>query len=261
LQDMKPFKWIIADDGSSDETIQIIKKYASNNQFILPREKNHGISKRKAGGEGVVAEIFESLDIEQYDYIARFDGDILLPPNYFSKILELFHRDRQLGIAGGELYAKKRGRMIPERSPRYHVRGAVKMYRMECFKAIGGLKPYIGWDTIDEVSAWSQGWKSVSLPDLKVIHLRPTGAQYGNYKAYWQRGIAEYMTWSHPLFVFAKGLYMLFSTPNPGLTLAYVGGVFSRYLIGCSRLKDPRFVSTRRKQQISRMRRISDWNI
>ncbi len=34
-----------------------------------------------------------------------------------------------------------------------HVRGAFKSYTKKCFKAIGGLKNSIGWDTVDEFLA------------------------------------------------------------------------------------------------------------
>ena len=39
-----------------------------------------------------------------------------------------------------------------------HVRGAFKAYIKNCFKAIGGLKKAMGWDTIDEL-----------LPDITDI--------------------------------------------------------------------------------------------
>jgi hypothetical protein len=43
----------------------------------------------------------------------------------------------------------------------------------------GGLKSSIGWDTIDEMLARYYGWKVVTIPDLYVKHLKPTGASYG----------------------------------------------------------------------------------
>ena len=36
-----------------------------------------------------------------------------------------------------------------EKTPRFHVRGATKIYRRECWEQIGGLWPAAGWGIID----------------------------------------------------------------------------------------------------------------
>ena len=49
----------------------------------------------------------------------------------------------------------------------------------DCWRAIGGLIHAPGWDTVDEVKANMLGWKTRTLPDVKALHHRPTGAAYG----------------------------------------------------------------------------------
>ena len=72
-----------------------------------------------------------------------------------------------------------------------HVRGAFKAYSKPCFRAIGGLKQAMGWDTVDELLAQYHGFEIYTDPHLKVKHLRPTGHSY-NKRARLLQGKAMY---------------------------------------------------------------------
>ena len=47
------------------------------------------------------------------------------------------------------------------------MRGATKIYKRDCWEAIGGLWVAPGWDTIDEVKANMLGW---TMPKLHEPH-------------------------------------------------------------------------------------------
>jgi biofilm PGA synthesis N-glycosyltransferase PgaC len=249
-QQIQPAKWLIVDDGSTDKTPAIVKSYCQRFKFIelleLPAR-----SERKPGGEGAIAYALQKLDLSRYDYLARFDADLLFENDYFIRLLDEFHRDPKLGIAGGGLYIDRNDRLVLERAPVYHVRGAVKMYRCECFDQLGGLGTDIGWDTIDEVYAWSRGWKTRSFFDIKVIHRRPTGESLHASRIYRERGRAEYLTWSHPAFVLLKSMKMAIS--NPANARYFLGGFVHSYKKHQVRLLDPEFKRTRRNQQFARI--------
>ena len=72
-----------------------------------------------------------------------------------------------------------------------HVRGGFKAYTRACFRAIGGLRPSIGWDTVDELLARYHGFGIYTDAALKVKHLRPTGSSYHK-KARRMQGEAMY---------------------------------------------------------------------
>jgi poly-beta-1,6-N-acetyl-D-glucosamine synthase len=248
-QKIRPTVWLIVDDGSTDNTPTIVQEYCHRYAFIkmlrLPSR-----SERRAGGEGAIAAALQILELSSYDFIARFDADLLFEDSYFVRMLDEFRHDPMLGIAGGGLYIQTNGQLVGEEAPNYHVRGALKMYRRECFEQIGNLSTDIGWDTIDEVYAWSRGWKTRSFFDIQVIHRRPTGGVHQPRHIYRERGRAEYLTWSHPAFVFAK-------TAKIALTSAtnawyFLEGFLSGYVRGNVRLQDPVFRRTRRNQQLSR---------
>src|SRR6476660_4097707 len=124
---------------------------------------------------------------DDYDVIVKLDADLILPNDYFETILQTFEADQKVGMAGGFCYIEKNGDWVLENlTDKDHIRGALKAYRKACFKQIGGLKPAMGWDTVDELLAKFHGWTIITIPELKVKHLKPTGANYDQTARYKQ---------------------------------------------------------------------------
>ena len=200
-QHVLPKKWIIVDDGSTDRTAAIVASYAQRFDFIeliqLPAR-----DRRMAGGEAAIPTALRKVKyLHEFDFLARFDADLIFSHDYIACILDEFDRDPKLGIAGGGLYNEIGGVLKLEKDPDHHVRGALKMYRRQCLEQISALTTQIGWDTIDEVEARTKGWTTRSFFEYRVIHRRPTGGGIQANRVYWERGKAEYYTWSH-LFSF-----------------------------------------------------------
>jgi poly-beta-1,6-N-acetyl-D-glucosamine synthase len=252
-QTRRPAKWVIVDDGSGDRSAEIIEGYARRFEFIefvrLPRREG-----RLAGGEGAIPSALRRLDLSQFEYLARFDADLIFSPDYICGILQEFQRDQRLGIAGGGLYTETLGGLKLERDPEHHVRGALKMYRRQCFEDIGGLTTRMGWDTIDEVSAWTKGWKTRSFYDFKVSHRRPTGGGLKASRVYRERGRAEYLTWSDPVFVLAKALKRAVGERSITRPIFYLAGFLTGYLRREPRPQNATFARTRRDHQRTRMK-------
>ena len=250
-QVVRPAKWIIVDDGSTDSTRTIVKSYALQYEFItlieLPAR-----SKRQPGGESAISQGLNQIELSDYEFVARFDADLRFESDYFARMLEEFTADPTLGIAGGGLYIQQDRALRPELAPDYHVRGALKMYRRECYEDIGGLTTGIGWDTIDEVTAWTKGWTTKSFFECQVIHRRPTGEGLRASRVYWERGKAEYFTWSHAFFVGAKTLKIAADAAGPVCALCFLAGFVWSYVQRYDRLSDPEFTRIRRSQQWGR---------
>ncbi len=191
-QTLLPKKVVIVNDNSTDSTAEIIMAFAKDNPFITLVEKKS--SAIHLPGSKVIQAFqtgFETLD-EDYDVIVKLDADLIFPNNYFETITKHFNSDPTIGMVGGFCYIEKNSEWVLENlTDKDHIRGALKAYRKETFKQIGGLKPQMGWDTVDELLCKYYNWKIVTDASLKVKHLKPTGANY-NKTARYKQGEAFY---------------------------------------------------------------------
>lgn len=191
-QTLLPKKVVIVNDNSTDRTAEIVQAYAKDNPFISLVEKKS--SAIHLPGSKVIQAFqtgFETLD-EDYDVIVKLDADLIFPLNYFETITKHFQSDEKIGMVGGFCYIEKNGDWVLENlTDKDHIRGALKAYRKETFQQIGGLRPQMGWDTVDELLCKYYNWKVVTDASLKVKHLKPTGANY-NKTARYKQGEAFY---------------------------------------------------------------------
>jgi biofilm PGA synthesis N-glycosyltransferase PgaC len=246
-----PEKWIIVDDGSTDKTREIVAEYGRKHSFIELRHIDRS-GLRLAGGERALESVLRNTDIRKYEFIGRFDADLILADNYMSSIFMQFDLNPRLGIAGGGLYIEKAGKFEIERVPTYHVRGALKMYRRECLLDIGTLEPSIGWDTIDEIWAWVHDWETRSFTNVRAIHRRPTGLGVDSRHIVYERGRGDYLTWTHPTVALIKCIKIALAS-NPLLAAQFARGFFSCYIRCEKRIDDARFRRAARQRYLKRI--------
>ncbi|WP_405377372.1 glycosyltransferase [Nonlabens sp. Asnod3-A02] len=180
------FELIAVDDGSIDNSQKALKEWSSKRNIHCILEKEPSIS---TPGAKVIKTFYRGLISyhKKFDIICKFDADLILPCNYLERIVTEFKSKKEIGMVSGHLYIKKKDTWIFENiSDKKSSRGPIKAYRTECFKQIGGLKASIGWDTIDEMLARFHGWEVVTIPELHVKHLKPTGAAYNSRSKYLQ---------------------------------------------------------------------------
>jgi len=107
----------------------------------------------------------------------------------------------------------------------------MKIYRRECFAAIGGLIQAPGWDTVDQVTAAMLGWKTRTFFDIPLVHHRPTGGAYGIWRDSIKNGMANYVTGYQPLFMACKCVRRTFRRPHRAgvaLWLGFMQGYWRR---------------------------------
>jgi biofilm PGA synthesis N-glycosyltransferase PgaC len=253
-QSVRPAQWVIVDDGSRDRTGKIADIAASTHPWItVVHRSDRGF--RQAGG-GVVAAFYEGLSqlqCQDWEFLIKLDADLSFDPNYLESCFARFQADPALGIAGGGIYHFNNGRLALESNPTFHVRGATKIYKRECWDKLGGLTAAPGWDTIDEVKANMLGWHTRTFPELQVVHHRNTGAADGNWKDSVKNGFANYITGYHPLFMLIKCARRLTKRPyvvnSAGLFWGYAKG----YLKRSPRVHDRNLITYTRSQQIRRL--------
>lgn len=228
-QTILPVRWIIVDDGSTDGTTDLLNAAAADCPWIkVVQRADRGARVAATGVMEAVYDGLDALDVSDWDFLVKLDGDLSFAPDYFEKCFEAFDADPKLGIAGGVICHETDGVLEAEVTQKFHVRGATKIYRRPCWDALGGLVKAPGWDTVDELKANMLGWRTYTLDGLNLIHHRRTGAADGNWKNNYKDGIADYVSGYHPLFMVLKCVKRLFRRPvfvgSAGLLAGFIAG-------------------------------------
>lgn len=214
-QGVRPDCLVLVDDGSTDRGPEIAAGYASEYPWVQyvssPPEGDTGEPNEALHlpGAKVIEAFYRGFDrVSTMDLIGKFDADIVLPSDYVERMLSAFAEDPLLGACSGLLEIRKNESWVREKVANPdHVRGPVKLYRRECLESIGGLKPQLGWDTADVLLTLYHGFRAYTLPDLRVKHLRPTGAGYSS-KTENLRGEALYRMRYDPILAGISALKM-----------------------------------------------------
>jgi len=224
-QTIKPSLWVIVDDGSTDETPAILKEYAEKYSFItiLTRE-NRG---HRSVGPGVIEAFYygyDTVDVDQFDFICKFDLDLDLPPKYFEILIQRMNDNPRIGTCSGKAYFKdkKTAELISEKCGNEMSVGMTKFYRRTCFEAIGGFVRQVMWDGIDCHRCRQLGWIAVSWdePDLQFIHLRPMGSsQVGIFTGRMRHGFGQYFMGTGIVYMLASSIFRMLHPPY------FIGGM------------------------------------
>jgi hypothetical protein len=251
-QSRRPVRWIIVDDGSSDSTPMLLDEAARGHEWISVHHVRRG-GDREPGGETALQRFLAPGLWGDVDVVFRVDADITFKSDFVESLLEEFERDPRLGIASATLYEQDQDGWRERRTPRFHTRGATKMYSRACLEAIGGVEAGLGWDTIDEAHAAMLGFTTRSFRHIHARHHRPQGGAGGYLRGRLAAGQAAYQCGYSPLFMAVMACRHLIAWP-PMLGAAWlVAGYLEGYLRGKPRAASPELVKFIRRQQVRRL--------
>lgn len=255
-QSLRPLRWVIVNDGSTDGTERIVRAYAARFPFIglvtLPGEHERNF----AAQVHAIQAGYEELRSLDFQFIGNLDSDVALPSEYFVEILDRFDQDPRLGLAGGWVCEPKNGTFAPRRTNRVgSVAHGVQMFRRECFEAIGGYLPlrYGGPDFYAEVQARMKGWTVRSFPELTVQHFRTAGTANGWVRDRIRQGRMDFSIGSHPIFEIAKCLRRITEPPKILGSLVRLSSFLGSYCHLEQRQVSDEFVQFLRKEQLGRL--------
>jgi len=254
-----PARLVLVDDGSIDASPAIAERFAQAHPWVEVMKLSPRPASRDRLARAHVVRAFSagvSRVRGQADVIAKLDADIDFPPASFATLLAEFEADARLGIAGAFLSSEQDGRIVRERPPAEHVRGATKFYRRDCFDDIAPLSEMLGWDTIDEAKARMAGWKvqSFAIPGGDPLHLRATGSHDGLVRGFSRHGLCAWNYGAHPLAVGLGAIARMRERPRVLGGLAYFGGWLAAGLRRLPRA-EPEVRREMRRSQMERIRR------
>lgn len=209
-QTIHPVKWILVDDGSDDESPNMVKTYADKYSFIH-YHRREGASSQRATGNNVVDVFNHGLQVAaelglQWDVVGKLDADLVIDrKDYLEFLMNKFEAYPKLGIASGVIYTlSDQDKKVYESPYRWHTQGQTKFYRKSCLEVMGGLKPFKGWDGIDNILAWGKGFITEKFFEQEILHLYPTQTRTaeGGFKKGLKREATEYRNMGYPFYMY-----------------------------------------------------------
>lgn len=259
-QSVLPSKWIIVDDGSTDNTADIIKHYTKSCDFLeyCLRTREEGQSYY---GSNVYA-IHKGYQIVKdfnYTFLAILDADMELCDNYYEEIFSRFIMNPEMGIATGTYVEEVNGFLTEAIIDRRSTPKALQVFRRECYEKIGGYIPFKfgGEDSCAEIMARMYGWQTWSYPEIKAYHQKTVGTGDGRsiLCGRFRQGMTDYSLGTHPLFMLLKCFRRsIIEKPYICSALARLCG----YILGYIK-REPRQIPEQakryvRKEQLKRLR-------
>ncbi len=177
-QSVRPVRWVIVNDGSTDGTATIIERYAALHHWIdvvnMPERRDRSFAAKvhsfKAG--------YEKVKAVDHQVVGNLDADVSFDEDFLEFLLGRFREDPELGVAG-TIFREEGGYSSGTDSfeGQTHVSGQCQLFRRECFEAIGGYVPHKagGIDWIAVTTARMIGWKTQSFREKSFFHHRSLG--------------------------------------------------------------------------------------
>ncbi len=255
-QTVKPLRWVIVSDGSTDRTDEIVRSYLSANPWMellrMPeRRERHFAGKVMAFQAGRA-----KLGDLPYDVIGNLDADVSFESEHFQYLVSKFTENLKLGVVGAPFIEESRGYDY-RFSNIENVWGGCQLFRRECFEEIGGYVAAKGGcvDHIAVISARMKGWKTRTFTERVCVHHRTMGtAQHSGLAAKFRDGAKDYSVGNHPFWELFRTVYQMSRRPLfvGGVALA-LGYVWSMIRL-VERPVSHEFVAFTRREQIQRLK-------
>ncbi len=257
-QTVRPLKWVIVSDGSTDGTDDIVRKYSTDNPWIelvrmRERAERHFAGKVHAFNAG-----YDLVRDLNFLIVGNLDADVSFEPDHFEFLIRKMEETPELGVAGapfreGTFQYDYRVQNIE------NVWGGCQLFRRECFEEIGGYAPLKGGgiDHLAVLSARMHGWQTRTFTQKVCQHHRVMGtALHGCLKARVRQGQKDYTMANHPLWQAFRIIYQMKHHPyvigGLALTWGYGWSMFRRRDIPLEK----ELIKFVHKEQMQRLKRL-----
>jgi len=257
-QTVRPLKWVIVSDGSTDQTDHIVGKYLAEHPWIelvrMPgRRERDFAAKVRAFNVG-----YAKVAGMTFDIVGNLDADVSFDEEYFEFLLKKLAENPRLGVAGtpfkeGSFQYDYRFTSIE------HVSGQCQLFRRECFEEIGGFIPREvgGVDLVAVITARMKGWQTRTFTEKPYDHHRKMGrATQSALIVPLKGGRTDYLLGCHPVWEFFRCIYQMSQRPILLSGSLRLLGFTWAMIIQIEKQIPADVVRFRRKEQISRLRKF-----
>jgi poly-beta-1,6-N-acetyl-D-glucosamine synthase len=258
-QTVRPARWLIVNDGSTDRTNEIVTRYAREHDWIELLQMPERQSRDFGGKADCVNAGYTHTRHLNCGIVGSLDADISFEKDYFAFLLQKLANDPCLGVAGTPF--SENGETYDYRfSSSDHVSGACQLFRRECFEAIGGYTPIKGGgiDVIAVMTARLKGWRTRTFTEKVCYHHRVMGSGQERRKmvADFSLGQKDYRLGFHPVWEVFRSLYQMTRRPyvigGVALFTGYFWAMLNRYQRSVSR----ELLEFQRRDQMRRLRKF-----
>jgi glycosyltransferase involved in cell wall biosynthesis len=255
-QTLIPSKWVIVDDGSTDDTTSIVRRFLGRYDWMELREAPVRRDRSFASKAHCVNAAYEHIKGLPFDIIGNLDADISFEPDYLDFLISKFESDPELGVAGTVFKEAGYSSETDSFEGQQHVAGGCQLFRRRCFEEVGGYVPTkIGVDWIAVTTARMKGWKTQSFREKSFFHYRSLGsAGRTRLGAAFLYGEKDYRLGWHPAYELFRVAYQTVKRPLAGVCigLGYAAAVVRRV----DRPVSAELVRFHRGEQLAKLRAI-----
>jgi poly-beta-1,6-N-acetyl-D-glucosamine synthase len=258
-QTVPPRKWVIVNDGSTDGTDDIVRKYAADYAWIelvqMPERRE-----RSFAGKAVAVNTGRArLGELPYEVIGNLDADVSFDPDYFAFLMDRFAENPKLGVGGTAFQEEGNLSYNYEFVGIEHVSGMCQMFRRECFEAIGGYRSIKsgGIDLIAVLSARAKGWETKTFVEKSFVHHRSqSAALHSGFRERLHAGHKDYLMGNHPIWEVFRSLYQMTHKPYFVGGFLVLAAYFWNALRGVERSIPKELMAIRRSEQLQRLKLV-----
>lgn len=243
-QTIRPEVWVIVDDGSTDDTQNIIEDAMKAHDWIRnirmdseARDLGLHLAGVMKNGFDYIISYCRRYGLE-YGYLGNLDGDLTLPTTFYEALMREFEKDSKLGVASGGTKHIIGDHIVHAKVSVDEPSGGHMLIRKECFDEIGGIPLSYAVDGVIKVKSRLRGWKTRRFDNNIVTEIRDASAAEGYWNGFVYKGKSSYYLNTNPLHVAAK--LVMYSFRKPYYTgIAYLAGYLGNLLRRRERINDP----------------------